>query len=237
MRKGFTIAEALITMGIIGLIAVLVIPAMSKARPDGLKSKYLKTYDALSNAIKAFANNSGEYPVTGPDSANENATMYDMGKFPFLNLYQSTGGSVSGANAYSGTTKLCKLLAWAFNAGNNTCSESILNKNPVAATKDDFVLSFVANNGVQFSVRPRTIEIKKNAKFGENIMIDINGDKEPNCMYNADSCKHPDRFCFFLTADGNLTPADPMGKYYIDTRKDPFKKQENPGDYTRGKIL
>ena len=51
------------------------------------------------------------------------------------------------------------------------------------------------------------------------IYIDVNGDENPNCIY-SDDCKSPDIFKFIVSADGSVTPADPMGNEYIKTRKD-----------------
>ena len=47
MKKGFTLAELLITMGIIGVIAAILAPAIGNLMPDSNKGKVLKVYNAL----------------------------------------------------------------------------------------------------------------------------------------------------------------------------------------------
>ena len=55
MKKGFTLAEVLVTMGIVGLISVLTIPAIMKDYKNRvLVSSLEKTYSQLSDATKAI---------------------------------------------------------------------------------------------------------------------------------------------------------------------------------------
>ena len=51
-KTGFTLAELLITLGIIGVIVAILVPAVNNAMPDENKAMYLKTYDTLSDTIK-----------------------------------------------------------------------------------------------------------------------------------------------------------------------------------------
>ena len=230
MKKGFTLAETIITLGIIGIIAALTLPVLNSARPDANKIKYLKTYDSLSQTLKSLASNTEEYPENGRQSNAADVPVYDMSKCPLLNIHDSlnVGGnrSVSSQRGYSGVTKLCNLLAWSYNAENDAhCNDSIavLGNDPSAPGNNYFIRSFTANNGVDFSVRQRvaTTISQANSTFGHSIIIDINGADNPNCLFNINNnnCTRPDRFWFFVTADGNLTPADRMGQYYIQTRK------------------
>lgn len=47
--------------------------------------------------------------------------------------------------------------------------------------------------------------------------------KSPDCIYDANSCKNPDRFKFILAANGTIIAADPMGRFYLRTRKNWLK--------------
>ncbi|MBR1754586.1 type II secretion system protein, partial [bacterium] len=51
--RGFTIAEVLLTIGILGVIAVMTVPTlMQNSQNKELVSKYLKTNNVLTNAYK-----------------------------------------------------------------------------------------------------------------------------------------------------------------------------------------
>ena len=48
-KNGFTLQEALITVGIIGIVAAITIPALTKIMPNRYQTRYLKAYSAISN--------------------------------------------------------------------------------------------------------------------------------------------------------------------------------------------
>ena len=230
-KHGFTLAEVLITLGIIGVVAALTVPAVNKIRPDKYKITYLKTYDALSQAVQDLANNSKEYPLTG----NVNGANYSFAGAPLMNTAQNNiTNSLSNANSWANNTKLCNLLAFMFNGKNPTCFEGY---NDVPSGNNNTYWnnapSFTASNGVQFTVRARTPQYGANPAFGVNVIIDVDGAQGQNCLFGADGCNRPDRFWFFITADGRVVAADPLGRRYIERRKNFLKKDEaiNNGIY------
>lgn len=77
LRKGFTLAEVLITLGIIGIIAAMTLPAiMSKYRENVTMSKLKKFYSTMSQAqLRSIADNgevdSWDWVPAGGESNNE----------------------------------------------------------------------------------------------------------------------------------------------------------------------
>jgi len=64
MQKGFTLAEVLITLGIIGVVAAITIPGLiSRYEEKTTVSRVLKTYATLDNAYKSLLDEYGS-PVT-----------------------------------------------------------------------------------------------------------------------------------------------------------------------------
>ena len=61
--------------------------------------------------------------------------------------------------------------------------------------------------------------------FYNKVTIDVNGAKTPNAD-SSQTTNVPDRFIFYITADGKVTPADSYGQMYISKRSQPFKGQE-----------
>ena len=55
MKKAFTLAEVLITLGIIGVVAALTLPSlMTDIGNKKLKTQFFKTYTDLNQAAKLF---------------------------------------------------------------------------------------------------------------------------------------------------------------------------------------
>ena len=53
--KGFTLAEVLITLGIIGVVAAMTIPTLNNhLRGKKLESQFKKTYSELNQAARGF---------------------------------------------------------------------------------------------------------------------------------------------------------------------------------------
>lgn len=75
MKKGFTLAEVLITLGIIGVVAALTLPVLTaKYQEKVLVTSYLRVYSILNNAYKMAADNYGYYndwSKTGEDTVQK----------------------------------------------------------------------------------------------------------------------------------------------------------------------
>ena len=60
MRNGFTLAEVLITLGIIGIVASMTLPSLvAKHRKKVLHTQFLKAYSDIQNAAKRFETDNG----------------------------------------------------------------------------------------------------------------------------------------------------------------------------------
>lgn len=224
MKKGFTLAELLIVLGIIGVVAAVLLPAANNLMPDKTKIAYLKVHDELISNIQGLAFNSTLYPVC-IENGESTIGCYEH---PLLNTSRPL---IKKFEDYEGDKKLCKLLAFTMGAeetckdGDYTYSDSTFASN----------LSFTTRNGMQWIVVPqaRTIDEEK-ATFQSDIYVDVDPSKKSkNCMYDSVKCKTPDRFKFMIAADGTVIPADPMGHMYVNTRKSFMK---NKTDATEGEV-
>lgn len=85
-NEGFTLAEVLITLGIIGIVAALTIPGLlTKINNAQYKVIYKKTYSTINQALK-YAEESGEIDLSIPEISKFNAPQ--VGEiFKFLSRY------------------------------------------------------------------------------------------------------------------------------------------------------
>ena len=94
MKKGFTLAEVLITLGIVGIVAVLTIPSVMKNYKNRLYTAQLeKVYAQLNEATLAIMNDERvdsfyETKANGTDKCTDNNKQNCTGGLPyFLSTY------------------------------------------------------------------------------------------------------------------------------------------------------
>ena len=118
-KKGFTLAEALISLAIVGIIAAIAAPMINRYKPDEDKITFLRTYDSIVEIINNIANNTHLYPLVD-DEGN------DYTDNPLENTVTITNYNGTGTNypSNTGNDKLCEILADAFKATSPSCAKS-----------------------------------------------------------------------------------------------------------------
>ena len=212
-KSGFTLAEVLIVLSIIGISAALILPAINNLKPDQNKIMYLKVHDSLGQSIQTLASNSKLFPVC------RQADNISCVKHPLLNTEAPVDERYKD---YDGRTKLCNLLALSMsvNQDNINCSENSYNFSG-ASFDNDFTnnISFTTQNGMQWRIVPQALSAANgSAEYQTDIYVDINGNTVPNCIY-GDECPNPDRFKFLVDASGRVYAGDPMGQLYLAHRR------------------
>lgn len=215
-RRGFTLAELLITLCVIGVVAAIMIPSIVKSKPDSSKALYLTTYNELAKTINELANSSNIFPICQGE--------YCFKASPLFNTSKGVNDKYSAGNG-----KLCKLLAENLNAQNNSCSDSY--------EQFDGNFSFTTQKGIQFFVSTdRRIVSDALGEYQTDIYIDVNGPKGPNKLYGEDGCTTPDRFKLLVSAAGEIVIADPMGTAYLKKNKNWLKNDAEIADNFRIKV-
>ena len=119
-KKGFTLAEVLIALGIISLMASLMIPAFNHAKPDKTKMLYLKAYDSLVTVVKQLGNEPTLFnPLTGIGQ-----NIYNLENYPFLDPTTPLNSSFRTCNAPK--LKFACILSKMLNGYNETSGSSSL---------------------------------------------------------------------------------------------------------------
>ena len=113
IKKAFTLAETLIVLSIIGVLALIVLSTLQNSAPDKNKAMFKKAYSITERTVAELVNDETLYP-------------YDLDRIGFLNVdvVQIPGTT----EAAEGDTKLCKLFTSKLNLlgepvyENNTCT-------------------------------------------------------------------------------------------------------------------
>ena len=216
-KSAFTLAEVLITLGIIGIVAAMTLPTLvANHRKKVLQTQFLKTYSDLNNAAILF-------------KANENLTVTEYAKI-------STSGS---DYAYYSSSVLKKFLSYfkGAKAGNRIMSGTTAGDATSAPNWDKelgFTPKFLSgvtiksgnpcDESVPMQELSGRIYIMDNLlagkyadlNYGPKICVDINGKKGPN-IYGYD-------WFVFVFKDGVVKPyigSSEVG--YGDDLNDPSK--------------
>lgn len=131
-KKGYTLAEALIAMGVIGVVAALMLPMYSKYRPDANKALFIRTYDSIVEAVSVLVANDEFYPheviiEDRPENCREteNCNYLDYSGAPFLNKQpiKLIDDTWIGKNGYV-VEKLCDALEFQMHAAGSSCGNN-----------------------------------------------------------------------------------------------------------------
>ena len=178
----------MIAIGILGVLAALLIPALMNSQPDQSKVMFKKAYSSIEQNVSTMINDDTNYP------GGTTVVGFDCGTFEcgFHNTTATTNG---------GDNKFCYFLSQAMNViGTASCSA-----NPgVFTTTDGIVWHIYAAGGFPLSA----------TDYSTKVVVDVNGAKSPNCtadttggsygMNYSAGCTAPDQFLVGVRYDGKL---------------------------------
>ena len=216
IKHGFTLAEVVITLGILGILATIALPMLNDSRPNQEMIMLKKVYYLTSRIVSELINDEDFYP----DADKEE----DSG-FSHVTLMPAAPEAKYHGREYSGDTKFCGLFAARMNlrdAAPNCTAQSVNSVFPAGSsprggtftTADNVVwllpiTNFPNSAGDDGHVADSTGQA--------SLYVDVNGEKPGNCFPNQvvgnGVCSKPDRF---------EIKVDRWGKLYIDddvTRK------------------
>lgn len=195
MNKGFTLAEVLITLGVIGVVSAMTLPTLiQKQRDKANVAKLQKVYSVLSQAILRAKNEQGEFSAWSMPNSQAGCNEVFSYIKPYIKYIKDCGNksgcwaedvkSLTGSNALwvgNNLNDLKPLGYYSFTLSDGT--------NVVI---DNIGLSSVHQDYCGFNLRdfPDTFS---------TFWVDINGNKAPNVVGR-------DIFIFLLSNNG-LVPA------------------------------
>lgn len=152
--KGFTLAEVLITLGVIGVVAAITMPSLiANYQKHVTVNRLKKEYTTLAQAFAYSVGENGE-PQTWDV---ENLDSYEFAKkyfYPYLKIVKDCGMETTGDCAFT---------------------HSMINSDEQTPYPSSYV-RFYLNDGTRIALRL----FNQDNSVWSNIYIDINGNKKPN---------------------------------------------------------
>lgn len=197
-KCAFTLAEVLITLGIIGVVAAITIPSLMAATQEAsLVPKVKKTYSTLAQALKLASNDydtPGDFSLIFEEGKSASQITKELATYINGARYCDAGSSAKGCSDLNYKIKYASLIK---NGDSNTAMQSsqIINS-PRIVLMDGTVIAITSqgrgcgdyeasgvllNNGVDTGNKWHQIR----SNCGE-IFFDVNGPKRPN-QFGVDS--------------------------------------------------
>lgn len=220
-KKAFTLAELMVCLLLISVLATILLPAIIQNKPNKSKVMFRKAYYIIERVVSELINDDDLYPT------NEEENV--MG-------FANTAEVTYAGKTYSGASKFCNLF---FEKVNTTSGEARCNSSgetPSAVPTDEETEgSFMTNDGViwympatkvfasedyapvEDSTDPSTGEPIPGTPGGaveQEIKLDINGISAPNCEYSS-ACENPDRFTVYVRYDGKVRVEGEKEREYL----------------------
>ncbi len=176
-QSAFTLAEVLITLGIIGVVATMTIPTlMSNTNKAEFKTGFKKILSVLNQAVTMSV------AVDYTDFADANSGTGEGSIYNLLSKRMHVARTVVGANASSDS----QIMRMFDSSGNGQTGRSMSTTNITLFFSDGMVLSYPQSAyQCTLTVTGRTGADGKTCAG----IVDVNGPKNPNklsnCQYNA----------------------------------------------------
>ncbi len=163
IKPGFTLAEVLITLGIIGVVAAMTLPAMiNKTQDKEFKVAYKKAYSSLSQAFLRMQAAEEYLDTSSVDDGTGTMTSPNIGEnFKNIAKYFKATRTCFDNNASD---------CWELDEGEQACVSSEAN-NWVGCSNDEASYAFVDGSGMGWY-------LYSNVEFP--VIVDVNGKKKPN---------------------------------------------------------
>ncbi len=161
-KKGFTLAEVLITLAIIGVVAALTIPNVVKNyQKTRTVTKLKKAYSVMNQAHRMAEVDNGPYETWA----------IEMSESSYYQKY---------LNPYFKAKSLCSCSG----ASNNYCSykESAWKRIDGSATSTSICAggTFITTDNIVYAYRASSTNAEGNPVVYTNVFVDINGPQQPN---------------------------------------------------------
>ena len=204
-KKGFTLTEMLIAIGVIGVIAAITIPILLKNIPSQKESTKKKADYLVEQIVNQLYDDDIMYPKTKELTVGfqntEKATILDPASHKLVD--------------YEGDTKFCKLFAsrMVLASGSKIVCENERSEDTSHLARGK--KSFTAKDGIEWY-----LPVTSFAQGAAEIMVDVNGPDGKNCVEDEKykdalglehtcTAKDADRFIYYVKTNGTISLKKP----------------------------
>lgn len=104
-RRGFTLAEVMVTIGLLGVLAAILTPAILNTTPNANRVMFKKAYSIAETAVSNMINDDTYYPAGGsPGFSNTSATGLPAGVEKFCYLFSQQVNILGAAPSCSSSS-------------------------------------------------------------------------------------------------------------------------------------
>lgn len=244
MKRGFTLAEVLITVGIIGVVAAMTLPILINNYKNMVyETQFKAAVSILTQGFKKIANEAEGlentslgrrvYYTTADGRHLNSETHNDSWNYPFVKDYARTTWKLLKATCASVYDSTCpnKPIVSTYTK-TLRADGSWMDKVPQNGLNRTWGMGLLLQNGIAMVVNADrgncgATPYAKNSQMKTvcaEIWVDTNGEKGPN-QWGRDT------FVFLLDARGNLWP-----KYGAEWARAMYAEGTNNGDYWRNNV-
>lgn len=204
-KTGFTLAEVLITLGVIGIVTAMTIPTLIQKHQKKVLALKLKTvYSTLNNALKMSIAENGDFEGWGLEEEAVSRTYVEKYWKPYLKTLKTCDkpNECNYYKSYSGSTCPVNSECWIWACYNESKTLTCINY-----WKPGYTTAIVLANGTYVMFETESAQTHKLYSI-KTIRIDLNGSDGPN-----ESGK--DYFRFQITQNG-VMPSGYVDKTYAE---------------------
>lgn len=187
--KAFTLAEVLITLGIIGVVAAMTLPGLiSNRKNKELHTALKKTYSTLTQVLRFVANEEGQTPTPNMYNKEDLSIKLQFATAKYLNVAKDC------------QKQSCVPISTNKDEDGNILSERFIEQYKIYNKKRNVETNYFDDG--QLLLRDGSLLMFENERYSPRlyITVDVNGpDKNPNTWGH-------DVFTFQLKEDGKLVP-------------------------------
>lgn len=206
-KNGFTLTELLITIGIVGLVATLVTPALRNIMPDKYKFKVLDYYNLIDSAASDLLADKVLYNglrVTGDvnEPFDRDCDGFECDMVPTTRYYDEHA-SITNENKFQ-----------------------VLMQEKLGIDRDTNLYKDGSEWILRPAIEPQSIQgvvINEGEEGYYHIFIDLEPDNPDSCQVSnnrvlgkKDACSNPTQYSFIVDEYGNVSGRDLLTQVYLE---------------------